>query len=83
MTEARRPKTFRGIVVSDRMAKTRVVRIERFLKVPKYGKYVKRSKRFKVHDENNEYKTGDKVVIQETRPISREKRWRIIGKVNV
>jgi len=81
MSEIKRPKTFRGVIVSDRMAKTRVVKIERYQKIPKYGKYVKRSEHFKAHDENNEYKTGDKVVIQETRPMSRDKRWKIISKI--
>ena len=81
MTEIKRPKTFNGTVVSDSMQKTRVVRIERFIKIPKYGKYIKRSKRFKAHDENNEYRTGDKVTIQEVKPISRDKRWKIISKI--
>lgn len=79
--EIKRPKTFKGKVVSDKMQKTRVVRIERYHKLPKYGKYVKRSKKFKAHDENNEYKIGDVVVIQEIKPISRDKRWKIIAKI--
>jgi len=54
--------------------------VTRFRKVKKYGKYVKLSKRFKAHDEKNEYKVGDKVLIQETRPLSKEKRWKIVGK---
>jgi len=70
-----------GVVASDKMAKTRVVVVERLKKHPKYLKYYKISTRFKAHDENNEYKTGDKVVIEETRPLSKEKRWRIISKV--
>lgn len=70
-----------GIVVSDKMSKTRVVAVERFKKHPKYLKYYRLTRRFKVHDENNEYRSGDKVVIEETRPLSKEKRWRIIGKV--
>ncbi len=70
-----------GVVVSDRMAKTRVVVIRRFKKHPKYLKYYKTSMKFKVHDEENAYHTGDTVIIEETRPLSREKRWRIIGKV--
>jgi len=70
-----------GVVESDKMAKTRVVVVERLKKHPKYLKYYKISARFKAHDEMNEYKTGDKVMIEETRPLSKEKRWRIIGLV--
>ena len=76
-----RPKILKGIIVSDKMAKTRVVEVERYFKMPKYGKYIKRSKKFKVHDEANEYKTGEKVKIQETRPISKDKRWKIISRI--
>lgn len=68
-----------GIVVSDKMQKTRVVEVSRFKKHPKYLKYYKVSMRFKAHDEKNEYHAGDKVVIEETRPMSKEKRWRIVG----
>lgn len=67
-----------GVVVSDKMNKTRVVEIERYKKHPKYLKQFRITKRFKAHDEKNEYKTGDKVIIEETRPLSREKRWRIV-----
>ena len=70
-----------GVVVSDKMQKTRVVEIARSKKHPKYLKYYKVSRRFKAHDEKNEYKVGDKVVIEEARPLSREKRWRIISLV--
>lgn len=70
-----------GIVVSDKMAKTRVVAVTRSKKHPKYLKYYEVVKKFKAHDENNEYKVGDKVVIEETRPLSREKRWKIINKI--
>ena len=64
--------------MSDRMAKTAVVLVRRYTKAPKYGKYVKISKRFKAHDENNEFKVGDRVEIQETKPLSKDKRWKII-----
>ena len=70
-----------GIVVSDKMSKTRVVAVQRLKKHPKYITYYRVTSKFKAHDENNEYKTGDKVVIEETRPMSKDKRWRIIGKV--
>ncbi|TSC82030.1 MAG: small subunit ribosomal protein S17 [Parcubacteria group bacterium Gr01-1014_20] len=71
-----------GVVVSDKMSKTRVVSISRLKKHPKYLKYFKASSRFKAHDEKNEYKVGDIVIIEESRPISREKRWTIIKKIN-
>lgn len=70
-----------GAVVSDRMQKTRVVAVTRLKKHPKYLKYYKETSKFKAHDEENEYKVGDKVIIEETRPLSKEKRWRIIARV--
>lgn len=70
-----------GVVVSDKMSKTRVVSISRLKKHPKYLKYFKATSRFKAHDENNEYKTGDTVIIEESKPISREKKWKIVGKI--
>jgi small subunit ribosomal protein S17 len=70
-----------GIVVSDKMSKTRVVAVSSLKKHPKYLKYCTVTQRFKAHDEKNEYRNGDKVVIQETRPLSREKRWVIVAKV--
>jgi small subunit ribosomal protein S17 len=73
-------RRLKGKVVSDKMNKTRVVLVERLKKHPIYKKYYKVSKRFKAHDENNEYKVGDNVIIEETRPLSKEKRWKIIGK---
>ena len=70
-----------GVVTSDKMNKTRVVAVSRLKKHPKYLKYYHVTTKFKAHDEKNEYKTGDKVTIEEARPMSRDKRWRIIGKV--
>lgn len=69
-----------GIIVSDKMDKTRVIAIERYKLHPIYLKRFKTTKRLKAHDEKNEYKKGDKVVIEETRPLSKEKRWVIISK---
>ena len=66
-----------GVVVSDAMHKTRVVRIERVYRHPKYQRVIRMSKRLKAHDEGNESKVGDRVLIEETRPLSKEKRWRI------
>ena len=64
-----------GIVVSDKMDKTIVVKVERVKIHPKYKKRFKVHKKYKVHDEKNERKVGDKVVIEETRPLSKDKRW--------
>lgn len=74
-------RKLQGLVVSDKMSKTRVVAVTRFKLHPKYKKYYKATKRFKAHDEKNEYKVSDKVLIEETRPISKEKKWRIISKL--
>ena len=67
-----------GIVVSDKMQKTIVVKIEESIKHPKYSKIMKRSVKFKAHDENDECGVGDKVKIMETRPLSKDKRWRLV-----
>lgn len=70
-------KTKVGLVVSDRMDKTVVVRVERLVPHPVYKKYVKRRTTYKAHDEKNECRVGDRVEIVETRPLSKEKRWRV------
>jgi len=70
-----------GVVVSDKMKKTVVVSVERLKFNNKYRTYYKATTRFKAHDENNEYHPGDKVIIEETRPISKDKCWRVIKKV--
>jgi len=67
-----------GKVVSDKMEKTVVVVIERLVKHPVYKRYVRRRSRFKVHDEKNECKEGDTIRFMETRPLSKEKRWRFV-----
>ncbi len=67
-----------GIVVSDKMDKTVVIAIEEHVKHQKYGKVIKRTIRLKVHDENNECGIGDKILVAETRPISHDKRWRMV-----
>lgn len=72
-----------GVVVSDKMQKTRVIEVPQAKIHPKYLKRYIMHARFKAHDENNEYKVGDKVVIEQTRPLSREKRWKIISKKNL
>jgi small subunit ribosomal protein S17 len=68
----------KGVVVSDKMDKTIVVSVSRFVKHPLYGKFYKISKKYKAHDEENKYKTGDQVEIIETRPISKDKRFTVI-----
>jgi small subunit ribosomal protein S17 len=70
-------KTRVGVVVSDKMDKTVVVSITRRFMHTKYKKYVKTRTRFKVHDPNSEAKTGDRVLIEETRPLSKDKRWKL------
>jgi small subunit ribosomal protein S17 len=67
-----------GVVVSDKMQKTVVVAIERRVAHPVYGKMVTRTTRLKAHDEENSAKTGDTVRIMETRPLSKDKRWRVV-----
>lgn len=67
-----------GVVVSDKMNKTIVVKVESFKRHPLYHKIMKVSKRFKAHDEKNECKIGDVVVIEQTRPLSKEKRWKVV-----
>ena len=70
-------KTREALVVSDKMTKTRVVVIERVYRHPRYERVITRAKRLKAHDEANTSKVGDRVLIEETRPLSKDKRWRI------
>ena len=72
--------TLKGVVVSDKMDKTVVVSVSRFVKHPLYGKFYKVSKKYKAHDEENKCKVGDKVEIVETRPMSKDKRHKIVIK---
>ena len=78
MSERNMRKTNVGKVVSDKMDKTIVVAIEDSVKHPLYGKIVKRTVKLKVHDENNECGIGDRVRIMQTRPLSKDKRWRLV-----
>ena len=71
-------KTRTGKVVSDKMDKTITVAIENHVKHPLYGKIVKKTYKLKAHDENNECKMGDTVKVMETRPLSKDKRWRLV-----
>lgn len=74
-------RKLKGIVTSNKMQKTVVVRVDRLKKHPKYGKYFRRTQKIKAHDEKGEYKTGDQVIIQETIPLSKDKRWRVVEAV--
>jgi small subunit ribosomal protein S17 len=76
-------QSFVGVVVSDKMDKTRVVLVSRFVEHPKYKKYVKYNKRYKVHDAKNEFKVGDKVRIEACSPLSRHKAFVAVEKVGV
>lgn len=73
-------KKLQGTVVSDKMMKTVTVLVNRFVKHPKYGKYMKISKKYKAHDEAGQYKMGDEVIIAECRPISKDKTFTVVGK---
>ena len=78
MSEINLSRTLTGKVVSDKMNKTITVLVERKVKHPLYGKIMVRSKRYHVHDENNEFHAGDMVIIEECRPLSKTKAWRVI-----
>lgn len=71
-------RILKGVVVSDKMEKTVVVSVNRFVKHPKYGKYYKVSKKYKAHDENNKFKLGESVSIKEIRPISKDKKFKVL-----
>ncbi|HMO39687.1 MAG TPA: 30S ribosomal protein S17 [Saprospiraceae bacterium] len=78
MEERKLRKQRTGVVVSNKMDKSISVAVERKLKHPIYGKFVKKTKKFMAHDENNDCNVGDKVRIMETRPLSKNKRWRLV-----
>lgn len=79
MDQQRKKRKFRvGVVLSDKMNKTRVVQIQDLMRHPKYSRIMKRFRKFKVHDEQNVSKAGDKVRVMETRPISKDKHWMLI-----
>ena len=78
MEQVKKIKILTGTVVSDKMNKTAVVLLEKKVKHPKYGKYVKKSTKYKVHDQDNICKIGDVVTITEVRPISKNKSWKLV-----
>ena len=82
MSDQGNKKTMTGIVVSNKMDKTLVVKVERRFSHPVFKKVVKTTKKYKVHDEKNECLEGDFIRIQETRPLSKEKRWRLLGVIS-
>ena len=77
MAERGNRKTLVGVVTSDKMEKTVIVMVNRLVLHPVYKKYVRKRKKFKAHDEQNQCHMGDKVLLIEARPLSREKRWRV------
>lgn len=79
-TEAKTQNILKGVVVSDKMDKTVVVSVSRFIKHPMYGKFYKVSKKYKAHDEENKSKTGDTVEMVEVRPMSKDKRFKVVYK---
>jgi small subunit ribosomal protein S17 len=79
LSVANNRKSMSGTVVSDKMDKTVVIVVERKFSHPKFKKVVKTTRRFKVHDEKNECRSGDLITISETRPLSKDKRWRLSG----
>jgi len=72
-------KVLKGVVMSDKMQDSVVVQVERYVKHPKYGKYIRQRKRYTAHDEGNKHKVGDKVTIVESKPMSKTKRFKIVG----
>jgi small subunit ribosomal protein S17 len=78
MSEQKQKRTLEGLVVSDKMDKTVVVSVQRLTPHPLYGRVLRRSNKYKAHDEANDAHTGDRVVITECRPISKDKSWRVV-----
>ncbi|MBF7083500.1 30S ribosomal protein S17 [Desulfallas sp. Bu1-1] len=78
MSERKMRKTQTGTVVSDKMDKTVVVAVETLVRHPLYGRTIRRTKKYKAHDEENACNIGDRVKIMETRPLSKDKRWRVV-----
>ncbi|MEK7091393.1 MAG: 30S ribosomal protein S17 [Patescibacteria group bacterium] len=79
MTDLKLTQVLKGTVVSDKMDKTVVVTVSRFIKHPKYGKFLKRDKKYKAHDENNRFKVGDQVEIRACRPRSKDKSFEVVS----
>jgi len=78
MSDSKEKRSLNGRVSSDKMNKTATVVVERLVRHPVYGKYIRRSTKYRVHDENNECRIGDLVAIQECRPVAKTKSWRLV-----
>lgn len=74
-------RQFSGVVIKDAMSKTVIVKVERWKTIAKYNKRISLNRKFKCHDEKGQYHVGDRVIFEECRPLSREKRWRVIKKI--
>ena len=74
-------RQLKGIIISDKMQKTVVIKVERIKEHPKYKRRYKIHKKYKAHDEKGEYSVGDRVVIEECRPISKDKKWKVLKKI--
>lgn len=81
MTTTTRPRQLKGVIVSTKMSKTVTVQVERFFKHPQYGKYISRNKKYLAHNEVAGLAVGDQVLIQETKPYSRRKTFKVIEKI--
>ncbi len=81
MITSKKSKTLNGVVVSDKMVKTVVVKVDQYKKHPRYNRFYKSSKKYKAHDEIGEFRVGDKVTIKETKPISKDKHFIVIKKI--
>lgn len=75
-------KILKGTVVSDKMNKTVIIKVEGFKKHPRYNRFYKSSKKYKAHDEKGEFHTGDKVIIKEVKPISKDKHFKVLSKIS-
>jgi len=82
LTPEKKGRLLKGVVFSDKMDKTITILVDRYKKHFKYKKRYKVSKKYKAHDEKNECKKGDKVIIQECKPISKDKQWKVVDKIN-
>ena len=81
MIASKSSKTLKGVVISDKMAKTVVVKVDWYKKHPRYKRFYRSSKKYKAHDEKGEFHTGDKVIIKEVKPISKDKHFVVIEKI--
>ncbi|MEK7134810.1 MAG: 30S ribosomal protein S17 [Patescibacteria group bacterium] len=81
MITTKHSKTLRGVVISDKMVKTVVIKVEQYKKHPRYNRFYRSNKKYKAHDEKGEFHTGDRVIIKEVRPISKDKHFVVVEKI--